>query len=935
MPRRSKTRASNPHTSVTTSPPPPQHDSQSENLVLLRRQWRWAAFSQFFYTFSPLFAMGDITISDIETDLVYQTNNTLSRIMQKLLYTLSYDRKVSLDNWQSALRKQYNKRNPQANPIGPDPKDTKRHPNDCKEQEISISEPPDQALEEPQGNTDGEQTNLSSREGSRSDETGPCDLRLGEGVELSRQSSVAQNFHVAESRRRIDEDPDQEESVDWFDLPMMTKLESMHTLAEWQFQNPTRLRTIMKSDDEFASWRIEPTGYDSKRNAYWLIGGDRLWIQRIPPKTPKSQSLKRKRTTNQVPEKPQPHSKLTTSSKRPRLEQGDLSSSAQNTSGRQSRVAKDQAKLKLDLQARELAKLNREASMLGRSPKPPHASSSRTQPSKRVVGTRTSARLRGSAEDEWQPIPDEWLDSNAKGGTPKTSVLRTGLESDQETVSDLTELSEEVEEGTDAKLQTSESLANVYDQSSRCHLEENDSKQAHEALENFVEWETICVSLREWEQVTEQLEKATHYAEKALYKILVNDIVPAITQELREIERKREIEEALVHRKRSSRIALKESEREEARLAVKRKQEEEEKFSRSRRMEARLQKEETERIKRETAREQRRKEREAREESRKASVEKEKPVDTPTKPSKADQGILSMDDTLEEKANGKTGTNSGSRTPAGEDWELSCEVCQRYGLNLDDGTPMMSCGRCSKWQHILCHDRADKAAGLPPRNWVSVDFICKTCRNKRQDPRQDRFFPPSRHLPALSSSQMQSYQSYPQAMVPSVDLHPSAYLPTYREPAQQSYYVRPANGQLNNAGQYTVPVATNGPRPTISFSHYQPAAHGFSSGAQKVYPDHQSYYGEPLRTATSPPYKPPTTIPAWNITTPAHAPGYSLLPNGGAAASSSNIYRSQSDERQGVVSINESQSLHRYSEQHYPSTQFKHHPTSYQPPLGR
>lgn len=87
---------------------------------------------------------------------------------------------------------------------------------------------------------------------------------------------------------------------------------------------------------------------------------------------------------------------------------------------------------------------------------------------------------------------------------------------------------------------------------------------------------------------------------------------------LQEIEKKRELEEALSHRKRSSRLALRENEREEARLAAKKQQEEEEKFSRTRRLEARQQKEEEERIKRENAREQRRKEREAREESRRA-----------------------------------------------------------------------------------------------------------------------------------------------------------------------------------------------------------------------------------------------------------------------------------------------------------------------------
>jgi hypothetical protein len=47
--------------------------------------------------------------------------------------------------------------------------------------------------------------------------------------------------------------------VDWSSLSMDQKLESLHTLVEWQFQNPTRLRTIMKSDDESASWvRVVP-----------------------------------------------------------------------------------------------------------------------------------------------------------------------------------------------------------------------------------------------------------------------------------------------------------------------------------------------------------------------------------------------------------------------------------------------------------------------------------------------------------------------------------------------------------------------------------------------------------------------------------------------------------------------------------------------------
>ncbi len=45
-----------------------------------------------------------------------------------------------------------------------------------------------------------------------------------------------------------------EESKDWLTLPMLTKLDSLHLLTEWQFHNVNRLRTIMKDDDEMAQW---------------------------------------------------------------------------------------------------------------------------------------------------------------------------------------------------------------------------------------------------------------------------------------------------------------------------------------------------------------------------------------------------------------------------------------------------------------------------------------------------------------------------------------------------------------------------------------------------------------------------------------------------------------------------------------------------------
>jgi hypothetical protein len=66
--------------------------------------------------------------------------------------------------------------------------------------------------------------------------------------------------------------------------------------------------------------------------------------------------------------------------------------------------------------------------------------------------------------------------------------------------------------------------------------------------------------------------------------------------------RKKVMEEAVVHRKRSSRIAVKESVREAERADARRRAEEEKEMERHRRWEARARKEEEERVRRENLR---------------------------------------------------------------------------------------------------------------------------------------------------------------------------------------------------------------------------------------------------------------------------------------------------------------------------------------------
>ena len=223
-----------------------------------------------------------------------------------------------------------------------------------------------------------------------------------------------------------------------------------------------------------------------------------------------------------------------------------------------------------------------------------------------------SARLRGvtQADDEWQEIPYEWLndrnDAEEDGGAsgserldgeaevgrssdpdfrpepepeslpdPDTDTQRTktGPESDDEAVSELTELSEISPPATVPTSPSKTRRASKKSSSSRRkksrskhHVDESElMEQPLEEVEpegdiepewrppdDFVEWETvrifsaecasafddsvsvqICVTLNEWEHICERFEGATHYAEKALYKLLSQHIVPAIVAELR------------------------------------------------------------------------------------------------------------------------------------------------------------------------------------------------------------------------------------------------------------------------------------------------------------------------------------------------------------------------------------------------------------------
>ncbi|THH15755.1 hypothetical protein EUX98_g9416 [Antrodiella citrinella] len=636
------------------------HPEHAANLRALRSHWKWAAFSQFFYTFAPLLALPDIALADIEDDLARPRSLYLPRVIQRLLITLTQDRKINVDNWQSALRKQYYKRLPHANPLGPEPQvvysdveDDDAERDDAPDDTATrSSDPPEQlpdtpaeplpehapsSIPEPEIATPA--ASISAPEQSKRESKRKSKKKGKVGSRA--QSRGAANGEVIVPIEEGD-------SKDWLELELLEKLDSLHLLTEWQFQNTHRLRQLMKDDDESALWRIEPIGYDAKTNAYWLIGPDRLWIQRAPPKPPRS--AKRKRASAKpkaakassskvVPEDSDVDDDLPPSSKRKRVQRITRTSAVHSdpppVTPSRSRAAKVQANKKLDAQAKELAEFQRQAVASAKTRATRQASASAQK--RAVFGTRASARLRGSTrnDDEWQEIPDEWLkassaeesdDGNENVNDEVNEHEDNGnADADGDDSSELTELSDSSEEekppapsGTrkrgGAKVNGTAKAKKVEPKVEEDALPEEVPEEARPLPSDFVEWELICFTLYDWEHIADQFAKATQYLEKALYKVLSQSIVPAVTADLKEVERQRKVEDALVRRKRSSRIALREVEKEEARLAEMKHAGDAEKEARAKRAEARAQKEQAEREKREHAREQRRIEREEREE---------------------------------------------------------------------------------------------------------------------------------------------------------------------------------------------------------------------------------------------------------------------------------------------------------------------------------
>lgn len=180
---------------------------------------------------------------------------------------------------------------------------------------------------------------------------------------------------------------------------------------------------------------------------------------------------------------------------------------------------------------------------------------------------------------------------------------------------------------------------------------------------------------------------------------------------------------------------------------------------------------------------------------------------------------------------------------------------------------MVSCGRCAKWQHIPCHELADRQVGRARRNWDSVDFICKACALAQLD--RYRGYPPiSQHAASYyNAPQTQSYgrpYNSSQPSQPPINSRPAQQYIQPRDMAQQSFYMRPptqnqqagthmssSHGAYSSSSSSHHAVAPPSQSSSLSFNHYQPPSHGYSGSVPQKDPYYSSSYSNSTHQAYS------------------------------------------------------------------------------------
>ncbi|CAG8608623.1 26867_t:CDS:10 [Racocetra persica] len=246
------------------------------------------------------------------------------------------------------------------------------------------------------------------------------------------------------------------------------------------------------------------------------------------------------------------------------------------------------------------------------------------------------------------------------------------------------------------------------------------SPEVNENTTESTNWETVCVTIAEWEEFPKRFEKSRNVREKEFYKLLTEDLLPKILAALQEKEKERKKLDALANRKRSSRIQKRELEKQEADRAAQIKKDQDEQEEKARQLEFARLKAEKDREARSQARERRSKERELRLQARDDKLKKEQDLMIEQQRAVKTKRINDIQDHPT-----PPDTTFQAKNQQPEDWYFDC-LCGVSGTNINDGSNMIACDRCAVWQHIDCLLKTDERF-RKTRDFSQIEYVCARC----------------------------------------------------------------------------------------------------------------------------------------------------------------------------------------------------------------
>jgi hypothetical protein len=246
--------------------------------------------------------------------------------------------------------------------------------------------------------------------------------------------------------------------------------------------------------------RLEPIGYDAARNSYYLLGGDRIWIQRSPPRKPRKSAKKAKTAPPKKKAPVKPATQPVNSRKRP------ASPEVQQSNTRSSKRIKAGQKISSAI-ATPTSQSSRPSRAAAADANKKLAALPKTTMTSRAF--RATSRRSREEDEVWQEIPDEWLHPAAdedEGEEVEAEPSSPQAEEDGETkpdpvaedaVSELTALSElsELSELSDEEEKDKPPLQEEADEAEKQDdPEPKDEPETEPALPaGFIEWETVRI----------------------------------------------------------------------------------------------------------------------------------------------------------------------------------------------------------------------------------------------------------------------------------------------------------------------------------------------------------------------------------------------------------------------------------------------------------